>query len=58
MQKYCLPVELFAKGAAHTVEGDWISTAIGKRQTESDDTQHVPEGVVVRLRVGAMREMA
>jgi len=44
-----IPIEMFAKRPAHKVKGHWIGTAVGKGHEEAQDTQHMPERVIILL---------
>lgn len=51
-----LSVEVLAERAADQVQRDRVDARVAVAQTEADDAQHVPEHVVVVLRVGIVVE--
>lgn len=44
-----LPVEVFSESTTNTVESDRIDAAIGEREAEAQDTEIMPESVVILL---------
>lgn len=45
------PVEVLSESTTHTVESNRIDAAVGERETETQDTEVVPEWIVFLLRV-------
>lgn len=44
------PVKVFSESTAHAVESDGVDAAVGESEAEAQNTEVMPEGIVILLR--------